>query len=292
MIPFYINAFLLLFIDVIICYLVRENDKRRKYICIFNTIQIIFFVSLRGETVGNDTQNYINFFRQVVNNPNSAFTNEIYEVGFRWYVYIIAKITSDPRIFLTVGAILSIVPFGIIIYKYSKDCILSFYTFCSMEFILFSMTGMRQNIAYFFVYLSFLLILSKKKKIKIFAIFLIIMAGFFHKSAWSFFILYILMLKKQSIKIRKIFYLLGLLIAFIFKNQIGNFFVNYFYSDYQVVATGAYSRVLMVLLVLIFCIFYYNLIIYRSEQNLIQSSQKCLFPYLVDSMFLTTFFLF
>lgn len=201
MIPFYINAFLIILIDTIIFVIIKDLNKRRKYICFFNTLQILLFVSLRGESVGNDTQNYVNFFRLVVDNPQYALTRDVYEIGFRWYTYIIAKITCDPRIFLTISACVSIVPLGIIIYKYSKDCVLSFYAFSTMEFILFAMTGMRQNVAYFFVYTSYILFQSEKKYQKILAFILVIGGGLFHRSAWAFLIIYLLsLIKNQAVK--------------------------------------------------------------------------------------------
>ena len=289
MIPFYINAFLIILVDAIIYAMTKDADKRRKYVCFLNTLQILLFVSLRGESVGNDTQNYVNYFRLVVNNPQSAFTRDVYEIGFRWYAYMIAKFTSDPRVFLAIGACISIIPLGIIIYKYSKDCTLSFYAFCTMEFILFAMTGMRQNVAYFFVYTSYILFQSERKIQKIFALVLVIAGGFFHRSAWAFLIIYLMALIKNQVA-KKLVYIVGIFSAYIFRYQIGQIFVDRFFNAYQVGSTGAYSRTLIAAIVLLFSIIYYNTIIEQSTIDACETNSVSLFPSLVVAMFLTTFF--
>lgn len=286
--PFYINAFLILFIDALVFTFVKDDRKRRKYICLLNTLQIILFIALRGETVGNDTQNYVNYFRQVASNPPIAFLKKEYEIGFRWYVYLIAKVTENPRVFLAIGAFVSFAPFGVLIYKYSKDCVLSFYTFCTMEFILFAMTGMRQNVAYLFVYSSYMLFQSDKKGTKILSLILIFVGGFFHKSAWAFIILYAMTFIKTA-EMKKNIYVIGIICAFIFRNQIGRILVNSFYDAYTLNSTGAYSRVFMVGIVLTICICFYNVIEVQSENDITYADKVVLFPKLVDAMFLTTF---
>lgn len=289
MIPFYINAFLILLIDTILYVIIKKENQRRKYICFLNTLQILLFISLRGESVGNDTQNYVNYFRLVANSPQIAFTKEYYEIGFRWYAYIIAHITNDPRIFLTIGACFSIIPLGIIIYKYSKDCTLSFYAFCTMEFVLFAMTGMRQNVAYLFIYISYILFQSERRLHKIGALALIAVGGLFHKSAWAFLIIYFLSLIKKY-EIKRTIYVVGIFFAFIFRYQIGQFLVDTFYSAYKVSSSGAYSRMFIAALVLLVSIYYYKTILGQSTTNIYGMNRVSLFPSLVDAMFLTTFF--
>lgn len=289
MVPFYINAFLILFIDLIINVTFSDEQKKRKYICIINTIQIILFISLRDVSVGNDTQNYVNFFEGAVRNPKFALNYEHFEIGFKYYVYAIARLTSNPRIFLAIGAVLSVLPIGYIIYKYSKDCTISFYAFCTMEFIMFSMTGMRQNVAYFFVYTSFILFNSEKKQQNIIALVLIAFAGFFHKSAWAFVILYGMTLIKNT-SWKKLIYVGGVVGSFIFRNQIGHLLVYRFYNNYEVNATGAYSRVFIVLIVLMLVCMYYDMIAIKSERDVVVANGKSLFPVFADSIFLTTFF--
>lgn len=289
MIPFYINAFLILFVDAIIFAVTKDEQKRRKSICVLNTVQILLFIALRGEAVGNDTQNYVNYFRLTLDYPHVALTSNQYEIGFRWYVYCITKITNDPRVFLAIGACLSIIPLGLIIYKYSKDCVLSFYTFCTMEFILFAMTGMRQNVAYFFVYCSYILYQSDRKSRKVLALALVFIGGFFHRSAWAFLLIYVMTLIRNS-AIKKCIYIMGILAAYIFRYQIGRIFVKYFFDAYQVSSTGAYSRVAIAGIVLLICIVCYDLIEHQSATVAARSNRISLYPSLVDAMFLTTFF--
>ena len=69
--------------------------------------------------------------------------------------------------------------------------------------------------------------------------------GFFHKSAWAFIILYAMTFIKTA-EMKKNIYVIGIICAFIFRNQIGRILVNSFYDAYMLNSTGAYSRVFMV----------------------------------------------
>ena len=289
MIPFYINAFLILIIDFVISSTVKDRDKQKKLICVFNTLQIVMFVALRSETTGNDTLNYVNFFKSIANNPHLALSNTLYEIGFRWYSFLIAFITNDPRVFLAITAVISIIPFGILIYRYSDNCGLSFFAFSTMEFILFSMTGMRQNVAYFFVYASFVCFISNKKQLKILAVILLILGGLFHMSAWAFSILYVISLVR-SVKVKNYIYICSIIFALLFRNQIGTFIVSRFYLSYQVSETSAYSRIVIVGIVLLFNMLFYNRI-EKSIENEVQDREILAFyRSSVDAIFLTTFF--
>lgn len=282
MTAFYVNAFLLLMVDALVVALIKNDSQRRKWICILNSIQFILFLSLRASDVGNDTSNYISSFLSEVRYPGWIFSHSQYEIGFQIYVSLIAKIFSDPRMFLFITALFTIVPFGVLVYKYSSNCALSFFTYATMEFILFSTTGARQQIANAFVLASLIVYMSEitEKKKWIITYGLIFIAGFIHQSAWGFVLLYLLgMLGKTRIN-KNLFYIVTLVAAFFLRNNIMSFIMQYFYNEYEIGFTGAYSRMIITLLFLVVTIVFKNNILQYNKNG----------STLIDAMYLSTFF--
>lgn len=279
MFPFYVNAIMILIIDCVILKLTRDKIKRRKYICIANTIQIFLFFALRGMYVGNDTDNYVNYFNMAVANPNLALEYDYFEYGFRAFVCLIVKFTNNPQIFLAITGLITILPYSILVYKYSNDCILSFFAYSTMEFILFAMSGMRQNVATCFVSISFILFFQNNKKSKVLSLFFLLIASTFHYSALAFLLLYIISF--FDLHKYKLFYIITLIFVFIFKGQISNILVTYFYSDYNSIgSSGAYMRVFVPLFIFLICYKYSDRLVLKNKNNVI----------FINCMFITVIF--
>ncbi|MGF0021482.1 EpsG family protein [Acidaminococcus fermentans] len=118
--------------------------------------------------------------------------------------YIIMKIFSDLglsyQIFMATVTGFYIIIVSILIFKYSKNPIISFVMFISLSWLQFSFTGLRQTVAMGMCIIALLLLLQNKKSVS--AILCIWLAGFTHSSAWIFLIVPVI--ARFNIKIGRI----------------------------------------------------------------------------------------
>lgn len=152
-----------------------------KTITVFFVIYIVL-LSLRGIMVGVDTKHYINNyfipFRTMDWGQIVEFKSD--ELAFSLLSKILSTLTSNPTVYLTTIALLSVIPVLLLYKKEAKDAILccSFFLISLLFEMFFS--GLRQDIAIALTIVSFCYV--KIKKPLSFVIF-IILAASFHLSA-------------------------------------------------------------------------------------------------------------
>jgi hypothetical protein len=208
-----------------------QYHRRRKNYIIFATIILILQSGLRNLGVGTDTFQYLVIFENVRESSwQDLILNMLDFQGKDPFYSLFQKcfqiFTKDYQWYLLFVASIFMSSLGYFIYKNTikiSHAMLAFVIYMGNFYGFFSITGTRQTLATAFLLWSFQFI--KERKLLYFSIFTFI-AGLFHVSAFVFFLLYFL----APIKKPKLIFgisLIGLPLAFIFKNQIAIFFVNF-----------------------------------------------------------------
>lgn len=136
-----------------------------------------FLTAFRDSTIGNDTQTYLNYYRDIRKtgvNPNYQI-----ELGYQYFCLLLTKIHSSPFFLLIVCATICYTVCGIYIYKKSDNILFSTLLLFCLVFPFFA-SGIRQAIAMVIVLAAYYLIKDGKK---ILPICLILFASVFHISA-------------------------------------------------------------------------------------------------------------
>lgn len=253
MIPYY----LLVLVPFIIYFIVLYNGKKYNKASISSFfIILIILLSLRNIKVGVDLTSYKHFFYLI---SKLSFNNvlELSDKGEVLYYLlnkVVALITNNNyQIFLSVVAILSILPIFVLYYKKSSNALLTIALFITIAPFSMFFSGLRQSIAMGIVILSFNFIQDKK----IFKYLLcILIAYLFHHSALFCILLYPL----YNLKITKnwLYFLVPIILfIFIFKTQVFNFLIQFsgLYSDIYNYSesTGAYSILILLILFCLYC---------------------------------------
>lgn len=167
-----------------------KRENKHKFICISCFLVLWIIQALRATTIGTDVNGaYVPYFM----NLNATIKNFLgvdffgFEQGFRIYCSVINLVSKDPNIFLAITSFVILVPISYIIYKYSRNPILSFIIFSSFIIYHFSFSGLRQAMAISLIVLSYKFVIERKL---IVFIGIILLASTFHVSALSFFIAY------------------------------------------------------------------------------------------------------
>ena len=225
----------------------RKNQRALAAFFLLLTLMIMF----RHETVGNDTQNYINHFERFSRMTWSEIGNDV-ETGFAYFNKIISFFSKDPRFFLSVVAILVT---AMIYPTYRRLCLdpsLTIVLFCSMATFVMMFSGVKQMLA---IALGFVAYEFTRRKMIIPFILAVMLAVTFHTSAFMLVFMYPLYHAKIT---KKWLYVVipALLVVFIFNRQIFSslMFVVERFTEYEgtVTQTGAYS---MLFLFIIFAVF-------------------------------------
>ena len=193
----------------------RTKISRKHYlIVIFGLLTIIGM--LRNVSVGTDlTRYYGKYYPTFQNIPwnklQSVTPSGDWELGFCALCKCLAMISPDVQLFIAVTSILSIVPYGIFIYKNSRDVVFSTIMYIAFHIYTQSFNVVRQAIAVGFVLLA---LDCLKRKSRLSFVFWIVIATLFHTTAIVA-IVYLIIEKLPFTKIS--IYLLGaftLLLAF------------------------------------------------------------------------------
>ena len=158
--------------------------QRRIFICATSFLVLWLIQSLRALTVGRDLINYIPFFLST----DYKEVSENIEIGYLYFNrFIYNYITTDPHVFLSIVSACILLPFTIVVKKYSKIPALSFIIFASFVIYIFSFSALRQSIAIGLTTLSYIFV--EEKKLLPFLL-LVFIASTIHTSAIIFIIVY------------------------------------------------------------------------------------------------------
>ncbi len=172
--------------------------------------------ALRHKYVGTDTPNYVEYLiPEAINQSYSQLFENSRDPIFYMFAKSIYQITNDIQFVLAVVAFLYALLVSATLYRFSKNIALSFLILLTFRYFPYSMTALRQALAFAIVLYSTRFIFEKKF-IKFAAA--IVIASFAHKSALFLLPLYFV----QFITLNRYSFLLTILIlaaVYVFKDS-------------------------------------------------------------------------
>lgn len=136
-----------------------------------------FLTAFRGDSIGNDTVNYLSYYRQIAR--SGIDTKLQIELGYQYFCLFLSKITPNPYFLLIICATICYSICGIYIYKHSNNILFSLIFLFCVAFSFFA-SGIRQAIAMVIVLIAYSKIKDGKK---VLPVLLILFASLFHTSA-------------------------------------------------------------------------------------------------------------
>ena len=279
----YIVNLILIVMLYLILFRIHKNEKSKKIFCISIFIMFSLIQGFRSFNVGNDTQNYVKFFRLSENMPilDIIFMKQwSIEPGYGLLMKICNIINCTPQIFLL---IVSMIINGLLmyfIYKYSDNPFMSVIIFMGVEFFTLSFTALRQMLAIVILLHSYPFI--KQQKIKKFLL-IVLLAATFHKTALVFAIVYIF----KDIKINAKNICIGILIillAQLILIPLIIFLTKKIFSELYITSNG--SGVTQTLV--IFTYFLIGILIYKNLLKEKEGIKNILFIIIYFALFIQT----
>ncbi len=236
----------------------REILEHSCLIPVFFMILIVI-MALRDISVGNDLRNYrsyFDFYSSVT--PQYIIERERVDALYWLLTWLIAQITDSYQVFLTIVALMILLPMAIIYAQDRRHGFLKIVLFMNMSTFVMLFSGLRQAIAMTLGLIAFEC--AKKKHFWRFLLVALIGMGFHHT---AFMILAIYPLYHVTFKRKHLWLVIpSIILVFIFNKPIFGWateLMNYFLSDkYSAMAkieeTGAYT---MLILFIIFAVFAY-----------------------------------
>ena len=226
-------------------------EKKNKVVVWFFFAFVLFFLIIRHESVGVDIKNYLNFFRQA----SSLSFKEIftfYEEEHLYYLLnkIVSIFTDNKQIFLATIAILCVIPVARL-YSKSENALLTIAIFLIGSNFDMLFSGLRQSLAIAIVAISYKYI-KEKKFLKFLLIVLI--AFFFHKSAFIALLLYPVYHMKIT-RTKAVLFVPIIGVVFVFNKPIFEFlfqFLGEYGEKYGMEETGAYMMIILFALFVLF----------------------------------------
>lgn len=222
-----------------------SSTKCNPFIFLLLVLHLALFLGLRMPKVGVDTARYVYIFQHF------NLVDFDYEVGYMIFNYLLSLFTDNERVFLLTTALVTIVPVGIMIYKYSDKPFLSWFIYICMYYYSFNFSGIRQSLAASFLVMAFMLIVNKHP---VWASVFVVIASSFHTSALIFLLAVFLRNHKWK-KIDILIIIFSYIIIFIFRTPLFNLITSIFYEEYQVVETNAYTWMFIHIVLLALLIF-------------------------------------
>lgn len=139
----------------------RTSKHGRKYFCICECILLTLIAGFRGAYTSDMVRYSINFVRVIHESWGMVFQEE-YHVGLYIFVKLISYVSSDRQfIFAALGFVFA-GSFSFLIYKNSKDPLLSYVLLVPMGYFGFTLTGIAQGLAISLCLMGYYFLLNKK----------------------------------------------------------------------------------------------------------------------------------
>lgn len=208
---------------------------------------LVLILALRKQTIGRDTQVYIENFHRISRLPwNKILVGETSEFGFTILNKLISIICSESWFFLLIVSFISIMPLCIVYSKESENTLLTISIYIILPIYILLFSGIRQSIALGIGSLSYLCVKNKKPLL---FIFVVIIAIQFHASAIILLLLYPIYYLNVT-KTWLIVIIPLIILVFLFKEEIFKFLIRLLDDKYQAryghtQENGAYSSLLL-----------------------------------------------
>lgn len=252
-----------------------SRSKVNKQISIWAGIILFLYAGLRATTVGTDLSTYTSTYIIL---PNMSFSSLVTSTElivsrdpiFYSFLKILTYISAEPQFMIIITSAIVVLSFSIFIYKNSLNPLMSFIMFIGLRYYSFTLTGIRQALAWSIILFAYQFI-KEKKFIKFTLV--VIVASLFHISAILFIFAYPLS-KLRKIEKTSLIISLGFLFNFISRNLILKILVRlpalqqyetYIYSGEQG-TTGLTMLLIYISILLLFFIF--RRIILSKDKNI------------------------
>ena len=227
----YVSIFIFLFLLTLYEQFFHQDKCVSLYIYVIFSIFIILFLGFRQ--CGFDYENYYFYFKYL-NSVHWEKNSEVFgaERGYAFLNYLI----GDYRVLLLCMSLVTVLLIFSFFYKYSPAVYFSLFLFFAVSFYPMVMGQYRQGLAVAIILWAFIV---KKRSIVLFLL-LVLIASLFHMSAFlavmALFVPYSLLKKK--------YYILILLLAFLFSEFGKTFFYNVVLggSDFVVRKVAIYAE--------------------------------------------------
>ncbi len=219
---------------------------------------LILMLALRHQSMGVDlgygsSYGYLGSFirlsqyswREIIKLP--SYLN--YEKGYILFNKAISVISKDPQWLLICCGFVSLVPIGVLIYRYSNDSRFSVFVFMTLPCFQIFYSGLRQGIAIGICCYAMCCLQERKKWRFILSV---ILACLFHSSAFIFLLAYPLYYLRVEKKTRFISILL-LPVVFIFSKPLFVIFSRLFKENAAISNTGAGTLSFILAMIYCFC---------------------------------------
>lgn len=250
-------------------------NKGRMYIAVV-TSAVVLLLGLRHPSMGVDLAygqyyGYLASFQSIAKmswKKVLSLTSYLnYERGYVLFNKVVGLISREEQFFLFVCAVASIVPIGLTIGKYSKNCRTSFLIYFGLSIFMVNFSALRQAIAVAITFWGFGYI--KEKRLKGY-ILLVLVASLFHTSALISILAYPLYWINLNRSARMV--TLGTLpILFLLRSTIWDFIVRITGRSVGAEHNGA------VMLFLLFAAIYVYTIVFSPEKNSYSGLSNLLF---------------
>ena len=252
--------------------LLYKKAISKKSFIIISVILLSLILGLRGVTVGEDTQSYINIFKyisripwvkiltsgiSVVYNTTYGFDSTI-EVGFAILNKLVSIFTRDPQWILLICAFITNILVGRFILRTSNDVFTAVYIYMCECMYMQTFNAMRQLLAIAIAIQAYELIKNKRY---IYGTGIILLACCFHMSALVMFGLFPIMMVKNQRKAMKYIFAGAALV--IFSVPLMQYITNRFLQKYTAYFTVNYweisarGQALLWITEIIICVFLY-----------------------------------
>lgn len=177
----------------------KQHQITKKEFIVIAFIPLFILGGFRGETVGGDLINYLPEFKSLahIRDFKNLFDEAIHEPGYLVYIKILSFLSDDSRMFLLGTSLLSLIGPFYIIYKYSRQPMLSVLIYYISGFYTNTFNNVRQSLAISIVLIAFCFL--ERKNLRKY-IMLVLLASTFHYSAIAALLVYPIMRKELNLK--------------------------------------------------------------------------------------------
>lgn len=187
------TPYIVMLMVMALCIWLEESSnsaKTKNGVFIAALLPYIILMTFKDVSVGADTMNYLHSFKAMSQYDFRQFLSfdeygyERIEVGYKFLIWLLSRITDDGHILLLFTALISSRAMYLFIKKNATNWSLALFIFLTLGFFQFAMSGIRQTIAISIVLFGYGFI--RERKLIKFSL-LVMIAMLFHKSAIFFF---------------------------------------------------------------------------------------------------------
>lgn len=254
--------------------LLPTSSKYNKGLIIFAGSLLFLICALRSAEFGPDTLRYVSEYISLSSiNVADLLVNVFSSTGRDPFFYLISKVVNllgaSYQIWLAVIAGIFIFSVSKLIYEYSNEVYLSFVALLSLQYLYFSLTGLRQTLALSLVLLSYKYL--RERKLLPFLALVFIGSGF-HYSALVFLIAYPLAHMKIGFKHIAVI-IAALIVAYLYGDYVRDLvalvgwterMASYSFREGTLTASGFVIQ----FFIFIFCVYYKKGVLKTDRKNL------------------------